>query len=95
MVLPPRSLNTYGGTTIFPGPASVPAVRLRSRRGSGIVRCGRASEKSGFARRASATGWVRIVLSIFEVAGSVATNAIRVSSSVGVAMMRERVRWVW
>lgn len=95
MVLPPRSLNTYGGTTILPGPASVPAVRLRSRRGSGIVRCGRDSLNSGFARRASATGWVRIALSMSEVAESVAMNAVRVSSSVGVAMMRETVRWVW
>lgn len=60
-----------------------------------MVRCGRDSEKSGFARRASATGWVRMVVSILEVAGSVAMKAIRVSSSVGVAMMRERVSWVW
>ena len=80
---PPFSLQTNGGTTTFPGPMRVPAVRLCDLCASGTFRCGLDSEYSGLDRSSIATGWFVIYSSISRDISSSGVNILSVSSSDG------------
>lgn len=80
-----------------PGPNNVPAVRECLRKGSGMRKCGRDSIYEGFARRASASGCMRICWSIEDVNGSEGVYMFSVSASVGAeisAINGEMVGWM-
>ena len=82
MLFPPSSTNVSGGTTIFPGPARVPAVKERCLYLSAIFSAGRVSLKAGFDRKEVTSGWLEIWLFASISWGSVGAYTCRVSASV-------------